>query len=270
MSPETLFICYAREDTAFALRVADDLASAGMSVWIDQRNISPGQRWDEAIERALSDSSRLLLILSPDAVRSAAVMDELAYALNENKPIVPILHRECKSPLRLSRLHYIDFSRSYETGITTLVQAHVGAAGGTKIDNAANDESAVRPEYSGQSQPLAESKDYVGSFVVIGAIAGCVGAVWMCFIKQDMHGAIAGLLVAGAMLISAFLAASAGFFASQRRVNLVSAIVVAVATLALLTYFAGSFGTAIALMGITQAASLAAAAFCQTLLPPST
>ena len=64
--------------------------------------------------------------------------------------------------------------------------------------------------------------------------------------------------------------ASAGFFASQRRVNLVSAIVVAVATLALLTYFAGSFGTAIALMGITQAASLAAAAFCQTLLPPST
>ncbi|NUO78725.1 toll/interleukin-1 receptor domain-containing protein [candidate division KSB1 bacterium] len=98
-----LFLSYAREDAAFALRLAKDLRAAGVSIWIDQLDIPTGARWDRAVQHALEKCVRFLIILSPDSVASENVQDELALALDENKIIVPVLHRECKTPLRLRR-----------------------------------------------------------------------------------------------------------------------------------------------------------------------
>lgn len=47
------FFSYCREDSDFALRLAGDLKEAGASVWLDQLDIVPGQRWDRAVEDAL-------------------------------------------------------------------------------------------------------------------------------------------------------------------------------------------------------------------------
>jgi hypothetical protein len=48
---DTYFISCAREDAALALRLARDLRSAGVRVWIDQIAIRAGDTWDRAVDR---------------------------------------------------------------------------------------------------------------------------------------------------------------------------------------------------------------------------
>lgn len=123
-----LFFSYARADSDFALRLATDLRSAGIKLWIDQLDICPGARWDQAVEGALKSCSGVLVILSPASVRSNNVLDEVSFALEENKRVVPVRRDECEIPFRLKRLQYIDFAQSYDNGLTEL-RAALGSAG---------------------------------------------------------------------------------------------------------------------------------------------
>jgi hypothetical protein len=116
------FVSYAREDAEFVLRLAKDLRVGGAGVWIDQLDIAPGQRWDRAVEDALAKCLELVVILSPAAVESTNVMDEVSLALEDGKTVVPVLHRQCKIPFRLRRLQYVDLSLNYKAGLDRLLE----------------------------------------------------------------------------------------------------------------------------------------------------
>src|SRR5208337_5468641 len=90
---QTAFISYSREDSEFALRLAGDLKAAGAAVWLDQLDIAPGQRWARAVQDALNDCPRMLVILSPASVDSRNVEDEVSFALEERKEVIPVLYR---------------------------------------------------------------------------------------------------------------------------------------------------------------------------------
>lgn len=124
MPPEThsAFFSYSREDSEFVLRLAKDLKAAGAVVWMDQIDIRPGQHWDSALEEALGSCPNMLLILSPASVSSQNVMDEVSFALDEQKLILPVLYRTCKIPLRLRRLQYIDARTDYEGALSALLR----------------------------------------------------------------------------------------------------------------------------------------------------
>jgi hypothetical protein len=77
------FLSYAREDSAFALKLAKALRSAGVAIWIDQLDIPAGVHWDRAVEEALRNCGRFLVILSPESVASTNVMDEVSDSLEE-------------------------------------------------------------------------------------------------------------------------------------------------------------------------------------------
>jgi len=116
----TTFISYSRADKEFAERLANDLRAADIDVWIDQREIRPGQAWDAEIEAALERSDDVLVILSPDSVASEHVRNEIEFALNAKKTVVPLLHRHCTIPMRLLRIQYVDFTSSYDAGFSKL------------------------------------------------------------------------------------------------------------------------------------------------------
>jgi hypothetical protein len=120
---QTVFISYSRQDSEFALKLASDLKAAGIRAWIDQIDIQPGNSWDRAIEDALTSSSTFLVILSPDSVRSHDLQDEVGFALEKHKHVIPILNRDCRIPLILSRVHAIDFRREYDQGLASLLKA---------------------------------------------------------------------------------------------------------------------------------------------------
>jgi hypothetical protein len=117
----TAFISYSREDSAFVLRMARDLKAAGARVWMDQLDIVPGQRWARALQDAITNSPRFLVILSPHSVASTNVEDEVAFALEEHKTIIPVLYCDCKVPFQLRPFQYADFRSDYEQGLKILL-----------------------------------------------------------------------------------------------------------------------------------------------------
>jgi TPR repeat protein len=118
----TAFFSYSREDSDFALRLAEDLKAAGAPVWLDQLDITPGQRWARAVQDALNNCPRMLVILSPSSVASTNVEDEVTFALEEHKTVIPILYRDCKVPLQLRSFQYIDFRIDYLHGLNVLLK----------------------------------------------------------------------------------------------------------------------------------------------------
>ena len=109
MSDHT-FICDAREDSDFALKVTEDLKGRGIPVWLDKWNIAPGTDWDRAIEESLRTCANVVIVLSPAAVASNEVRGELRTALNGEKFIVPLLYQPCDTPRQIQHLQYIDFT----------------------------------------------------------------------------------------------------------------------------------------------------------------
>lgn len=119
---QTAFISYSGEDTTFALKLATDLKSAGASVWLDKLDLVGGDRWDLAVEKALKQCTRILVILSRASVDKNNVLDEVSFALDEQRTVVPILYQDCEVPFRLRRLQYVDFRKDYEVGLRNLLR----------------------------------------------------------------------------------------------------------------------------------------------------
>ena len=112
-----VFFSYSRDDSEFALRLAKDVKAASVDVWMDQLNLYGGQRWAEAIQEALEKCPVVIVILSPLSISSKNVMDELAFALDENKVVIPVLVGDCKILLRLRSLQHVDFRGDYTRGL---------------------------------------------------------------------------------------------------------------------------------------------------------
>jgi formylglycine-generating enzyme required for sulfatase activity len=121
-----IFLCYARTDEAFALPLARVLKEHGADVWIDQWDIPGGADWDKSIDDALYSCAQLLIVLSPQAVASPEVRAELRTALNQGKPVVPVLYKRCNVPRQLNLIQYIDYTSrgaDDETAIGELLRA---------------------------------------------------------------------------------------------------------------------------------------------------
>jgi hypothetical protein len=156
------FISYSREDSEFALRLAWDLKGAGARVWLDQLDIQPGQRWARAVQEAMTDAPLLLVILSPSSVSSINVEDEVAFALEEHKTVIPIFFQECKVPFRLRPFQHADFRSDYGLGLKSLL-ASLG------VKSSAPGKSAPAKPNAAQKIDLEEDKEV--SIVVVPAHA---------------------------------------------------------------------------------------------------
>ncbi|HYN26263.1 MAG TPA: toll/interleukin-1 receptor domain-containing protein [Pyrinomonadaceae bacterium] len=88
-----VFISYSYETKALAQKVGEALKRAGLVVWNDQE-ILPGDNWAEKIAEALEQSQAMVVLLTPDALRSTTVRREIDYALSRksfNKRLIPVL-----------------------------------------------------------------------------------------------------------------------------------------------------------------------------------
>jgi hypothetical protein len=119
----TTFISYSRINSDFAVRLAKDLKSAGFDVWLDQLDIPTGCRWDDEIEKALETKDTFMIILSPESIQSQNVKDEIGYAIDSGKNILPVVIQNCKVPFRLRRFQYVDFTGNpYEESLVKIKQ----------------------------------------------------------------------------------------------------------------------------------------------------
>lgn len=148
------FFSYSRKDTDFVLRLAKELRAAGADLWLDQLDIVGGERWDRAIERALQTCDGMLAVISPDSLASENTMDEVSYALEKGRLVVPLLLRSAEIPFRLRRVQHIDFTKDYEAGFSRLVRA-ISTPRPASVPEGGAEES--EPGYVGDWRAKAES-----------------------------------------------------------------------------------------------------------------
>jgi hypothetical protein len=117
------FLSYSRTDERFALRLAQDLRAAGVAMWIDQLDIRPSENWDRAIEHAVINCRGLVVILSPRSVASDNVADEISYAIDSGKRVLPVKIEACTLPLRLTRKQVIDATGNYDRALAQCIGA---------------------------------------------------------------------------------------------------------------------------------------------------
>lgn len=122
MDSESIFVSYSSKDRQFALKFVNELQDLGINVWMDQLGIKLGENWDNAIEEALENSNTFLLFISPTAVESQNVQDEVHFAIKEKKRLIPILIKECDLPMRWQRMQYADFTKDPNKGIKSVME----------------------------------------------------------------------------------------------------------------------------------------------------
>jgi antitoxin (DNA-binding transcriptional repressor) of toxin-antitoxin stability system len=104
-----IFISYGREDRERAKRLAEALQGKGWSVWWD-RNIPFGKRFDDVIAEALAAAQCVIVLWTPESVRSHWVRTEAAEGAARDV-LVPIrLDPDAEIPLEFKRLQTADLS----------------------------------------------------------------------------------------------------------------------------------------------------------------
>ena len=127
------FISYSSVDGKdFALKLADELAAGPpeIPVWLDQRDLHPGEDWDEQIVEAIKNCVGMIFVMSADSVRPNSVCkNEWVRGLRYKKPIIPLLlDPDEELPFRLGSREYIDVSGSFGTALARL-RKHVAWMG---------------------------------------------------------------------------------------------------------------------------------------------
>lgn len=120
-----LFISYSRGDGAtFSSKLRDDLTNNGMYVWQDVKNLESGRTWNTQILDAIRDSDIVIIVLTPEAVKSKWVRREWEAAEALQKMRLPILAESCKIPVDLKNIQYLDLSNDvfYSRNFPVLVR----------------------------------------------------------------------------------------------------------------------------------------------------
>jgi len=79
-----IYISYAKPDEAFARSLSEQLARRGFSVWNSREELLPGDNvWLQTGE-ALKKSKAMVVLISPDSMRSEWVRREIEYALGDS------------------------------------------------------------------------------------------------------------------------------------------------------------------------------------------
>ena len=100
-----VFISYSRKDSEFARRLYEAFKAKNKEVWVDFEDIPLSADWWQEIQAGIDAAETFIFILTPDSVRSDICRNEIEHAVQANKRIVPILHREIEEDTDQEKIH---------------------------------------------------------------------------------------------------------------------------------------------------------------------
>jgi hypothetical protein len=129
---KTVFISYAREDSAEAQRLYRDLKNAGAKPWIDKEEIRAGENWDLALSKAIKNNRYFIPLFSSKSVdKIGYVNKELRYALDalDNYPektifMIPVRLDDCEIPFeKLKKIQNADLFPDWNNGVKRIFKS---------------------------------------------------------------------------------------------------------------------------------------------------
>jgi hypothetical protein len=185
-----LFISYSHKDKAFASNIAKDLENEGYDIWLDRTDIQTGSRWDDEIVKGLKTSQVFMVLLSKAAVASENVKDEIGFATDHQKKMVPLLLEPCEIPLRLRRVQYVDFIKlPYKEGLKLILEILHSAFPEVELHPKQKERKLMDPAMLAATITglIAASLAKIGESALeeIGAkLPGNVGKIWAAIRKR--------------------------------------------------------------------------------------
>ena len=123
-----VFLSYSRKDNDVVQYICEMLKMNGIEYWIDKKGIYSSSNYKELIVDAIDVSKAVIFISSANSNSSINVVREVGYAVNMNKPILPVKLDEtpyAKSiRLDISDIDMVDFKNPAESSkklITSLM-----------------------------------------------------------------------------------------------------------------------------------------------------
>ena len=95
-----IFVSYAHKDSALVFPELVALKAKGYRIWYDE-GIDPGNEWPEAIANALVGCAYFVVYITPNAVTSRNVRNEINFGLNKGLPFLAIHLVETQLPAGL-------------------------------------------------------------------------------------------------------------------------------------------------------------------------
>jgi|GEM_PF-526352 len=143
-----VFISYSSKDREKVMGFAQRLRAVGVSVWIDQRDISGATLWGQEIVEAIEKCKVLLLMASRSSISSPNVVKEVVLASERNKHILPLHLEPIEIPktLRypLAGIQHIElFREDQEATLRTVLRSLIRL--GVKVEESPETRHKPRP-----------------------------------------------------------------------------------------------------------------------------
>ena len=127
-SAKVVFLSHSSADKPFIRRLATDLTTNGVKVWLDEQNIRVGDSIPESIAQGVAESDFFVIAISEHSVKSEWVKRELNSALvreiaKRKTAVLPVKLGDVEIPDAISDKRYADFSTSYKQGLHDLLAA---------------------------------------------------------------------------------------------------------------------------------------------------
>lgn len=122
LTGELIFLSHSSDDKPFVRELNNALNKAGLNTWFDENDIEVTHSIPGKINEALSECAYFLIILTPNAIESKWVTNELNAALMMGKTIVPVLLKTCEIPPLLKDIKYADFRSDHLLGLNQLLK----------------------------------------------------------------------------------------------------------------------------------------------------
>ncbi len=104
-----IFLSYSSKDKVKTKKLATIFEKQGWKVWWD-KNIPPGAAFDRAIGKALDQANCIVVLWSPNSVKSSWVLEE-TYEGRERGILVPALIETTRLPFGYRTIQYVDLSK---------------------------------------------------------------------------------------------------------------------------------------------------------------
>jgi hypothetical protein len=142
----TIFISYSSKDDKLARTVCTALENRGLTCWIANRDVAPGENFQEAIVRAIRNAKVMVLVFTENANNSDEIKKELALASRYKLVVIPARAEDVLPSdafeLELSTRQWINLFDNWEHGIEGL-SARITSLTGIKSSH--KNESPIAP-----------------------------------------------------------------------------------------------------------------------------
>ncbi|HRQ37127.1 MAG TPA: TIR domain-containing protein [Chloroflexota bacterium] len=90
----SIFISYSRKDKAFVQKLHNNLVNANLQTWVDWEGIPLTADWWQEIKQGIENADAFAFVISPDSLKSKVCADEIQTAVDNNKRLIPVMHRD--------------------------------------------------------------------------------------------------------------------------------------------------------------------------------